>query len=309
MMRLPILFLSPVLCIAASTPVMSQDTVEQCEVALEPSSQIVRMRYDPFEDDLGATIFNLAISGVNSADCQLSLSIEGRGYARDRVLRNGTSELAYEVSLNGSLLENELGNPQVQLPLQHGASGRTVFALQFRIRQGEFSPSGEYSDELTLRLYNNRTGTSQQIGPERAIVVSALVPARAQVNIAGSNARTFGANPAGIIDFGELRTGAERNAFIQVRSTSPVMLQLSSANGGLLQHSAFASDVLGVPYSVSVGEQEISLASGPVRLTRNPTANWKSRLNNYPLRFRITDATGRVAGIYQDTLTISVEPR
>lgn len=305
MMRFSSLLITLAICVAAQDAMAKPGA--DCDVAIQPSSNLVRMFYDPFERDLAPSFITLTITNKADDKCQLALSIDSRGPRAERRLVNGSSSLGYEVSREGRLLENETGAPQVQLPLQSGKSGETQVELRFRIRDGDFVPAGEYTDEMVVRLYQIGAGPPRQISPETVLRVSALVPARAQLNVAGSNTRVFGANPAGGIDFGELKNGAEREAFIQVRATSPVILRLSSANQGQLRHANFGESTAGVPYALSVDGNSVALGSGPVQLFRDPSSAF--RPESYRALFTIVDATGKPAGLYRDVLTISVEPR
>jgi hypothetical protein len=277
-----------------------------CSASIEPSTRLVRLIYDPFETDLSPYSLELVVRKQGGERCQFAITVEGDGDRWQRFLSNGGVRLGYELSRAGRVLENQFDTPRAAEPLQAGKDGEGRFELRFRIRDGEFVPSGEYTDQLKVRLFRLGDGAPRQVGTETVIMVSALVPARAQLNVAGADTQVFGANPAGAIDFGDLITGASRQVFVQVRATSPVLLRLSSAERGQLRHSTFGNKVRGVPYSATLSGAELALQSGPVGLARSPSAG---AVENYPLRFSITDAEGRTGGIYQDVVTISVEPR
>lgn len=279
----------------------------ECSATIEPSSRLVRLIYDPFEPDLSPASVVLIVRKQGGDKCQFSISVEGDGDRWQRFLSSGASRLAYDISREGRVLDNIFDAPRAAVPLQSGQDRKRQFELRLRIREGEFVPAGDYTDQLKIRLFRVGDGPPRQVGTETAIMVSALVPARAQLNVAGADSQVFGANPAGAVDFGDLKAGATRQVFVQVRATSPVLLRLASAQGGQLRHSTFGDRVIGVPYSATLSGSPLALANGPVQLPRNPAAGYGAE--SYPLRFVITDAEGRVGGVYRDVVTISVEPR
>lgn len=265
------------------------------------------MIYDPFERDLAPTFVTLTVRQAGEARCDLLLAVEGRGTRTRRLLEGGSNVLAYEITRDGRVLENEFDTPQMRVSFTVPAGGQSRIEQRFRVSGGEFVRAGEYTDQLVLRLYEVGSGTPRRVGTETVLPTSALVPARAYANIAGSDSNTFGSNPAGSIDFGELRTGVEREAFLQIRATSPVLVRLASAQQGQLRHATFGRSVLGVPYSLTVAGEQVALATGPVQFARTGSARLAPE--RYPLRFRNVDAASRIAGLYQDVLTITVEPR
>jgi hypothetical protein len=62
-----------------------------------------------------------------------------------------------------------------------------------------------------------------------------------------------------------------------------------------------------VPYALSLAGVVGDLATGPFSVERTPRLDLSG--DNYPLIVTIGGLAGRVAGQYQDILTISVVPR
>ena len=78
---------------------------------------------------------------------------------------------------------------------------------------------------------------------------------------------------------------------------------------GQMTHAVFANSVDGIPYTVRFAGRSRTLSGRPMEVSGAVNRRQVGRVANYPLTFEITDASDRVAGIYKDTVTITVEPR
>jgi spore coat protein U-like protein len=276
-----------------------------CKATVSPASSLVRVLYDPFQNAQEVQEVELALDTSGNKDCRFAVALAGSGTTHERVLRTGSGTLRYEAQLNGSVIVNDVNAP---LPLASGSTnGAQRNTLKLIVPQGQFAPSGTYDDQLRLRLYALDGGTPRQLGTDLVIAASAIIPARAQINLAGSSSPVFGNMPAAGLYFGDLREGAERDAYIQVRATSPVVLTVSSQNKGEMLHKVDAGLSRGIPYDLSVESQSLDLRSGPKRIDRTPGRGLQAE--NYRLAVRILDTDQRLAGTYEDIVTITVEPK
>jgi hypothetical protein len=147
----------------------------------------------------------------------------------------------------------------------------------------------------------------RQHGEDQILSIVVDIPARAQINLAGSSSPIFGGMSGTGLDFGELEKGAERDAYIQVRATSAVMLTLSSEFGSAMRHKIERTSVPAVPYALTVDGQSVDLSSGSKRIDRAPTQGLGA--DNYRMVARILDVAGRIGGEYEDVITVTVEPK
>lgn len=293
------------LCIATLSA--SKAAAQTCAATVRAAAGTVILNYDPFDGD--RETFDLSLELVNQGEsaCEIALAAASQTAARPRQLSNGAEFLTYELRLGGQLLENDALTPQGRIILPAGQGKTATAILRFDIPAGLIAAAGQYDDLITLRAYSIGEGPSEQLGEDRLINVSAFVPARAQVNLAGSDSKSFGAMSLDALSFGDLTVGAQRNAYIQVRSTAPVLISIQSENLGIMRNTALGANGQGVPYELRVEAAELDLAGGTAQIEREPPRSLAGA--SYAMNVRIAETEGRVAGLYEDTLTITVEPR
>jgi len=178
--------------------------------------------------------------------------------------------------------------------------------VKIRIPANLISPAGNYADTLTLRLFQI-TGTGAiKRGNDQTVQTRAAIESRAQVNIAGASApTTYGAYQLERLDFGALTSNKSKKAIVQVRATRPVMITVSSQNGGLLKHQTIPS--ASIRYGIVLDGSPLGLDSTSM-LTRTP-AMLNLNATNYDMLVTIGDTTGRPAGAYLDRVTVNVMPQ
>lgn len=284
-----------------------------CTATVQPVSNSVRIVYDPFEGQQQIADLDVEISRGEERGCDFELSVTGNGSSRERKLLGGSGTgFGYEIKSNGGVVQNDL-NSAFRIQLNNGegnGNGVTrsrIVRLRFSVAARQFGEAGEYEDRLMLRLFEKSSGMPRQVGADLPVLVTAIVPPRAQVNFAGASSEVFGSMSAGGIDFGELRTGAQKDAFIQVRATSPVQLTFSSFNSGRLRHKVTPGATAAIPYTILIDSEPLALEKGRVTLARKLKSGLEA--SNYRFAVRIDDADNRIAGTYEDVVTITVEPR
>ncbi|WP_205479344.1 hypothetical protein [Sphingomonas arenae] len=284
-----------------------------CAASMRPSAGVARLIYDPLNAVQETLEIELLLEQQSAKPCRYALAIAGAGSSRQRMMRDARGQLTYELQINGVLVSNDLNAPAAingngrQVSRGSGEERKTrTIRLKAMIPAGQFAPAGLYEDQLTLRLYDVTDGVPQQVGSDVPLIIGGDVPARAQINLAGTSSSVFGSVNAAGLSFGQLVTGAERDAYIQVRATAPVLLTISSANKGAMRHRSEPA-ATAIPYAFSVDGQALDLRGGPKRLDRNPARGLQAE--NYRMAVRITDADNRQAGTYEDVITITVEPK
>lgn len=299
------LFLS-LLLLSLPLPVAAK-ALAQCMVEAQPERSLIRLIYDPFENVQESQTLELTVftPDVDGEPCQLGLAIGGAGSSRERVLRHRGDELRYEIELEGSTTANDLNAPTRVNPKRAG--GTLSQSVKLVVPAGQFARAGSYTDHITLRLHDLSDGVPRKMGADMILAITVDIPARAQINLAGSTSPVFGGINASGLDFGELQTGKERDAFVQVRATSPVILTLQSANRGVLSHKTEPTNSRAIPYALTIDGEAISLTGSSARINRTPVNGLGA--DNYRMVARIVDADGRKAGRYEDVITISVEPK
>lgn len=277
-----------------------------CNAQIAQVGQTAAVAYDPF--DGGARAANLDIEFVNGGDepCTLSIAAAEQMPGGRRLLRGGHAELHYLVTSNGAELANDIGVPGGAIVLPGGAGKRQVVSLKLEIPPGQVVPSGTYASTLNVRAYDVGNGGRSALGDERSVRALAVVQPRAQVNLAGG-AGSFGSGfGLSRIDFGAPQSGAERNAFVQVRATGGVTIQVSSKNKGWLRHTTLSESVRGIPYALRLDGTDVPLDAGVFSMERSPPVSIAGA--SYQLNVRLGEVKLPAAGDYQDIVTIDVSP-
>lgn len=291
----------------ATLAVARTATADPCNATLTQTSAAPSITYDPFDGTPGDTTLNVEIVNASDEPCTVALAVGQVSGGAERLFTNVAAKLRYLVKQQGAELANDLSSPSGLAVVDGGVGKRQTLSFSIEVPAGQIAPAGTYTDVVQLRAFDLTGGRRSQLGPDRAIQATVVVQPRAQVNIAGASGAFAGRFGVGRIDFGQMEDGAERNAFVQVRATSPVTITLSSQNRGRLLQKVLRDQVLGVPYTLRLDGTPIDLVSGSSSLTRTPPIALEGA--SYPLSIRLGDVTGRRAGEFQDLITIDVTPQ
>jgi spore coat protein U-like protein len=276
-----------------------------CNAQLADVEDIDDIQYDPFQGVTVAVSFNVTFQNNDSVSCVLGVAVSREGNDGQRQLKKGSNQLLYTLKAPGGIeVPNSLSSPIGQLTVAAGK--RASLRLKLEVPAGQIGQAGEYRDTLVLRGYSMDGGVSPLGGGDRVEHAEANVASRAQVNIAGA-AGSFGVPFAvDTIDFGNMVTGAERNAFVQIRATDDVTITVTSQNHGKLLHTSLKQQTGNVAYMLKLDSQALNLGYGSASIDRHPPITLDGI--SYPLSVRIGNVSGLLAGTYQDLVTVSVCP-
>ena len=281
-----------------------------CEARIERARDALLLGggYDGFAFTEIIEAFPLDIRHVDGDACRLILTFVSKGND-ERFLIGAGGELRYAVQRStrvsdvipnsASALETDL----IALSLEPGGEQRITFFL--RIPAEQIVRSGNYRDQIELGLFE-LNGIAREIRDERAIEVSTDVRSHFEINITGGSGGVSGVGASALVDFGILRTGVERQVFIQTRSSDNYALGISSEYGGKLRHEAIGGS--SITYNATLDRSAVSFAgpSLPTRLTRpGPTS---LRGDSLTLSLEIGEVSKKPAGKYRDTVTIEIQP-
>lgn len=277
-----------------------------CTATLSKSSPDPVVDFDPFAGETGNVELALAIDRPDGESCELGLAIAEDVASGERELQGSAQGiLRYVVeSPDGAEFPNSLDQP---LPIATTPGGTSALTVRIRVPAGQMAAAGDFTGQIRLRLVDLDAG-QVQVGEELGAVVRATVPSRAQVNLAGS-AGHFDPGPFAFagLDFGEMTTGDERSAFVQIRATRPVTVTLVSQNGGALRRIGSADPGEAVSYALSLSGNALDLSQGAQSVPAAPPVSLDGQ--SYPLSVRLTGDTSQLpAGQYRDVVTIEVTP-
>jgi hypothetical protein len=257
--------------------------------------------YNPFSPVEISDQYRIVIANIGSGDCRYGL-----------VFRSGAAQpklgqaLSYQITdqAHRELISNL---PAAAAPIARsgaplGASQTAQIAFEIRIPRGQCAaPGASYSDRLELDLHAiDETGRAD--GPvlqSTALSISYAVEQVLSVNIKGAQSTTT-------LDFGALAKGQQRTVEIQARSNQSYQLNVTSDNNGAL---ALTPKVAGqdwrVPYTLSLGGQQVDLARTGMLTIQPPTRPEADA--GHMLRVTIGDVGQKRAGRYEDVLTIEIK--
>lgn len=278
----------------------------QCQAEIA-SATIPAAVYDPFS---GAVTVSAVLRVAQTGnDCQPGLTITGGGTSPARTASLGNASLAYSIASGSGTAILNTSSSAYALALPNNGQAVDV-PLIFTVAASQVVGTGTYTDNLTFRLVNlaaNLAPMSASGGRSTVLATNfqISVAGKAQVNIAGSSGN-FGTFAITTLDFGELVQGASRQAYVQVRATSPVLITVSSANLGVLKRLG-TSYQASVAYDLSLAGTALALGSGSATLAVDPPRTIDG--TSLPLALRLSGSVaGLPAGTYQDVLTVDVVP-
>ena len=226
---------------------------------------------------------------VSSADgCRLALAIRSEDGGR---LAGGDEPLEFQLRDDAGRVLAMDGGARLPIPI---GTDRAVVTVA--LAPGQPAQAGRYTGRLGIQLLDD-----ERVIDEREFPLTVRVQSQASVSLAGSAisgySRTFG----GGLDFGVLREGKEREAYLFVLANAAYALRLSSANLGRLRHIDRA-DTVG--YTASIDGRSLDLSSN-VTVEGRRDRRWLT-LTPYRFNVRIGDVAGRAAGVYRDVVTVDV---
>ena len=168
---------------------------------------------------------------------------------------------------------------------------------------GQTVPAGDYSERLTLRLFDQRGGG--RLVDEAGLTLRTQVASLAEINLAQQPGLDFDSGRSyDQVDFEELETGESRAIVLRVRSNASYRLSLSSENSGVLvRDGSGGADRIG--YSAQLDGDPVTL-NAPVLLLRDPLA--VGAVEELIFNVVIGDVGEARAGRYADMITVFVEP-
>ncbi|QIG79045.1 hypothetical protein [Stakelama tenebrarum] len=275
----------------------------QCDARIISVSSDAAIHYDPFEGDKGVQQLSVIARASGHADCLWGLSLVSDLPATDWELDGPDGgRLRYRIlDPAGAEYRNDAESALlVRLP----PGEETLLPLRLEIPGGQMFAAGAYRQLVHLRLVALGGSGANDVATQ-STMITAIVPARAQINLAGS-AGAFGGGDFGFagLDFGELEQGESRTAFLQLRATRPVTLHIRSENGGNLRRVG-GDDRL--PYLLRIMGEEVRLDGATASVAADPPRTMEGE--SYGIRVTIAGDPGALAaGEYRDIVTIEAVP-
>jgi spore coat protein U-like protein len=166
---------------------------------------------------------------------------------------------------------------------------------------------GMYTSRVRVFLYNLGGKTPEYLD-DSEFTLTTQIPSSMLI---GYNSLSAGTDRV-IMDFGDLTSNEQQTATIMVRANRDFSMRLTSQNGGILRlkegGGAAPAGADTIPYTLLLNGQKATLSSGQITVINNGRATGANG-RAYPLSVTIGEVTQKLAGEYQDTLTLTVEGR
>lgn len=284
------ILMTTLLCWVAMTPY----AVAECEFAFQEVRQDNRRPYSSFQS--GTNVLELAIA-YRTFECDtLAFTFES---AHDQVLSGHRGKILYRLKDRfGDTIRTNGINREAEARLAGGRSEPALLLNAF-LDPGSFVAPGDYRDTITVTAFSNGVAVDQ-IDAE----LSLLVSPEADISLNGASDNGFSSPGGGSLNFGRLKSGKERFAFLFVRSNVNYGLSVASENRGHLVHLIEQGREAQIDYTAWLDQSPLDLAVKSTVATGRMTPQAKFR--PHKLTARIGDVTGKVAGDYQDVLLVEV---
>lgn len=239
-----------------------------------------------------AETITIRIDGSADAACQIVLRLSsGSG----GVLLENENSLDLDIrTRQGRLLKSDGGDhfPVTLLPVTANGVSADMVAI---IPPRQSVPPGLYEGVFEVEVVS-----AENVGQTASFSLAARVASQADIRLAGKGASAGGRG----VDFGTLETGLEETTFVSVRSNSAYAVELESRNGWFLELTGSERLNDRIAYATWFNGFAVPRQAMARLPERYEPSSHDGRLNQ--LRFRIGDVAGKPAGLYEDTVRVTV---
>lgn len=246
--------------------------------------------YMPFSER--AEMITIRIDGSADAACQIVLRLSSRSGG---VLQNNQNSLGLDIrTRQGRILRSDGGDhfPVTLLPVTaNGVSADLVAVIPPR----QSVPPGLYEGDFEVEVVSG-----EGVDQTASFSLAAKVASQADIRLSGKSGGGGGRG----VDFGTLATGREETTFVSVRSNSAYAVELESRNGWFLELAGPGKTGERIAYATWFNGFPVPRQAVARLPERYEPSIEEDRLNQ--LRFRIGDVAGKPAGLYEDTVRLTV---
>ena len=264
-------------------------------------------------DDISPKTTIKSVRGSSYEDCRYRLGVdEGQNSTYNRILRNGANTINFSIAKNNSMsriLKDVIDATSSNNYYEHryrsyrGSSSKS-FKIYSELSPTGNEPPGVYSGTFNFKIY-------QQIGNfyffygQWPITYTYTIADDLKLSIVDTGSPFDEFDNSQDLNFGQLVQNSKQGFDIVIQSNSGYVLDISSQNNGKMKHLSTNSFV---DYTFYVNGQPKSLqnsSSSPVIIS----SGYGSHPNDgfrVPIEVEVGDVENKVAGTYQDKLTITV---
>ncbi|MFN4025431.1 MAG: hypothetical protein ACK4MQ_11405 [Hyphomonas sp.] len=246
--------------------------------------------YMPFNDQ--AEILNIRVDGSAKSACRATLRFSS-GTGGGLLLRASRLDILFRTPQGRRL--DPRSEDQFSITLLPATANSVSADLIAVLPPRQSVAAGLYEGAFELEVVSPESGDQRA-----AFSIGALVASQADIRLAGQSSGSSGQG----VDFGVLEKGREETAFVSVRSSGAYTVELESMNHWFLERAGWEAPDAKIAYSIWFNDYSVPRHSvARVPQIYEPTGQ-KGKLGR--LRFRVGDTAGKPAGLYQDTVRITV---
>lgn len=259
-------------------------------------------------------VTNLRVSRTTSfSTCKFSFGFtRGSSSSYNRRIYSGINSISFSLAKNNSM-------SRVLMDVNDAYSSNNYFKGRYKANKGGNTKSynvyaeldltgneapGFYSDQFDIRVY-------QEFGPFNLyygswpITYTYTIPENIAVSLVDTNAPFDAYDNSQDLSFGSLIEGSQKGFDIVIKSNTGYILNVSSLNNGKLKHQQVSAYI---DYLFKVNGQATSLAgsSSSGVIVSNATGTHSGDGFRVPVLVEIGSTDNKVAGVYEDHLTITV---
>jgi hypothetical protein len=176
------------------------------------------------------------------------------------------------------------------------------FSFRPRLGTADYQRYGRYEANFNMRLYEGTVTGSHSQEDIEDFRLRYDMSKRIDLSIVSTGAAFDPSSTSKTLNFGNLSTGQEMGFDLVLKYNAGYLVKMSSQNGGKLKH---LSQNASVPYTLTLSGNPVSLSTIP------SVVAWGIFVNPYgglrlPGKVKIGTVGGAQAGVYQDSVTITV---
>lgn len=276
---------------------------QTCDLSITSVREPSFTTYDPFDSQNLTAPFKIFVQNNLNTACTAALIVKTAG---NRRLQHGGESIDYNLYFGSQRdIGDNRNSRNAYLFNIDGDEDRLELELEMSLRAGQIIGSGDYSQGVTLEIFevaNNAAGATLDT---KAANLSVNVQPQIGITIAGTAGASYlqGQKNA-VMDFGTLETGEEQSVHLKVRSNESYRMVFRSDNNGRLKNLDAANYY--IDYIARLQGQVLNLSSGTDSYSN--AGSTRIRGASHPLSVEIGNTENKAAGLYQDVMTIDVYP-
>jgi spore coat protein U-like protein len=236
---------------------------------------------------------------------------KGNAQSYQRVAKSGGYSVTYNIHNNinkaGILKEQTDALNSAEWVDMYAPDKFTNYSVPFFISIPDlftqnYPPKGVYTDNLNVVVWvvkNNNFGFDAATN----LAVSIIVPSRLDISLVDEGGSFDAASLSKVFDFGALSQNQVKGADLVVRSNTPYQLKMSSQNGSKLRQGTVGT----INYLITSNGSNIGVTNAGTEVNF-ANGNGTSGVNGdrFNIKVKINESTtSKVAGLYQDVITIT----